>query len=58
MSVSFASLDVRADKKMVVLQIAHWRSSSGSSSKASRSASVTPWKNIRAQVLAHPGKNN
>jgi len=44
MSVSLASTDVRADKKVVVLQMAHCLSSSGKSSNASRSASVTPYK--------------
>lgn len=36
-------LHVTADRKQVVLQKSHWRSSSGNSSKASLSASVVPY---------------
>lgn len=35
---------VSDDKKQVVLQTSHWRSSSGKSSKASLSAFTVPWK--------------
>lgn len=38
---------VTEDRKQVVLHTEHWRSSSGSSSNASRSASTVPWNGVK-----------